>query len=102
MNELINIKDDLNNGNLERKLQTVLNLVCDRITEDEEAEKIFEKGKDYFLANQSREFQDFNFIVSSTLKMLVDELECTIKEVNESIEIALSEQSANLPDNAQQ
>ncbi|OLF31677.1 MULTISPECIES: hypothetical protein [Staphylococcus] len=101
MNELINIKEDLNSGNFERKLQAVLNMVCDRQTYDEEAVRTFERGKEYSLANHAREFQDFNYIVSSTLKMLVDELSYTVEEINERIEKALSEQRPNLPDSAQ-
>lgn len=100
MNELKIIKEDLNSGNLERKLQAILNMVCDRQTHDEEAEKTFEQGKHYSLAKHAREFQDFNYIISSTLKMLVDELDYTINEINERIEKALSQQSANLQDSA--
>lgn len=102
MKQLLNIKDDLNVANLERKLQAVLNLVCDRMSEDEKAEKAFEECNWDSLARHSKEFQDFNYIVSSTLKVLVDELRYTVGEINETIENALSEQSANLPDNAQQ
>ncbi|RIM75750.1 hypothetical protein BU121_11430 [Staphylococcus xylosus] len=102
MQELINIKDELNGGNLERKLQAVLNLVCDRMSEDEKAEKAFEECNWDSLARHSKEFRDFNYIVSSTLKVLVDELRYTVGEINETIENALSEQSANLTDSAQQ
>ncbi|WP_418129178.1 hypothetical protein RAL98_04215 [Staphylococcus sp. HKU1] len=100
MNELINIKEDLNSGNLERKLQAVLNMVCDRQTHDEEAEKTFERCKEYSLAHHAREFQDFNYIVSSALKMLVDELSYTVEEINERIEKTLSEQRPNSTDSA--
>ncbi|MCU5746506.1 hypothetical protein N9R04_07210 [Staphylococcus sp. SQ8-PEA] len=102
MKQLLNIKDDLNVANLERKLQVVLDLVCDRMSEDEEAENIFARFNKTDLASHAREFQDFNYIVSSTLKVLVDGIDYTVRKINESIEKALSEQSANLPDNAQQ
>ena len=100
MKELINIKDDLNVGKLERELQAVLDLVCDRMTADEEAEETFERFNRRDLASHTREFQDFNYIVSSTLKMLVDEIHYTIEEINKSIEKALSEQRPNSTDNA--
>lgn len=101
MNTLEIIKEDLNAANLERKIQAVLNMVCDRLTEDEDAEKTFERCKSYSLANHAREFQDFNYIISSTLKMIVDEVGYTVNEVNERIEKALSDESlATESDNA--
>ncbi|PTI41385.1 hypothetical protein [Staphylococcus succinus] len=86
MNQLEKISEELNSANLERKVQAVLNMVCDRLTEDELAEMTFERCKDYSSATQAREFQDFNYIISSTLKMIVDEIGYTVNEINESIE----------------
>lgn len=102
MNELVVIKDDLNSGNFSRKLQAVLNLICDRMSEDEKAEKTFIRVNQKNLASHAKEFQEFNFIISSTLKALVDELNSTIKDINYTIEKALSEQRPNSTDNAQE
>lgn len=101
MNELKIIKDDLNSGNFERKLQAILNMVCNRQTHDDEAGKTFERCKEYSLAHHAQEFQDFNYIVSSALKLLLDDLSYTVEEINERIEKALSEQRPNSTDNAQ-
>lgn len=91
MDTLKSIKDDLNAANLERKIQAILNIVCDRLTADENAEKHFTRSNRHTLANYAREFQDYNFIMLSALKMLASEVGYTLNEVNESIEKASRE-----------
>ncbi|EOB8813211.1 hypothetical protein ACIXIZ_001548 [Staphylococcus aureus] len=100
MNYLKMIEDELNGADLERKLRILRNLICERLTTDELAEQTFKQTGNPFLANHAREFQDFNYIVLSTLKSVSKDVKNAVEEINDCIEKASSENFGEESDDA--